>query len=852
MKQLFFLLLFSHSFLSSNAQPASRNGQAARGHVYGKVVEEKSKRGLDAVSIQLIRIVKGVNGEVKDSVVAGMFTKSNGDFDFNNILLSDSISVKITAIGYGSLQQRVGLMPKNSNLTDEREVDLGNFVVALEPKVLGNVTVTATRPVFEMGIDRKIFNVEKSITATGGTAIDVMRNIPSVTVDVDGNISLRNSTPQVFVDGRPTILTLDQIPADNIEKVELITNPSAKFDAASSGGIVNVILKKNKRIGLNGNVSLSAGAPSILASSLSLNLREGKFNFFVSGNYNKSGGKADSKTFRQNRSNSILQNYFNQYSTNNRTREFKSARFGIDYFIDNRNTLTVTQSFVDGRFGNLETQTQEYLNTAKVMTRTGLRTSTDDFNFTRQGSQLLYTHKFSKTGQQFTADATYNTGTRGGNSSIINSYYNTDGTAYSAPNRALNNGQGNNDQLTVQIDYANPIGENAKLETGVRSYINNNTSIFDAFSLGQNEVQTKLPLSNYYKYKEVINAFYLTFSNKINRFAYQAGFRAETSKFDGELVDKGEKFGYSYPEKLKNIWDALFPSLYLTQTLNDHEELQLNYSRRIRRPNFWQINPFVDINDPVNIRQGNPALRPEFTNSYEFNYSRNYTGGNFLAAIYHRNTLGDITQYSDTISATQYDQLKSAGVDPNAILNTYINVKNQNRWGLDITWQHNISKNLEIIPNFNLQYRKINADLGNINLSNQGLNWEGKLITNYKFNAEKSWLFKNLSLQLTGEYESSEVIPQGRRKPQYSLDFAFRKEMLKDKKGTLTFGIDDVLNKRRSGVIYDTDNFYQDSYRRWNVRSFRVTFSFKFGDSDFSLFKKRPERPMDEASPSEG
>jgi outer membrane receptor protein involved in Fe transport len=157
----------------------------------------------------------------------------------------------------------------------------------------------------------------------------------------------------------------------------------------------------------------------------------------------------------------------------------------------------------------------------------------------------------------------------------------------------------------------------------------------------------------------------------------------------------------------------LFPSLFLTQAISDKTDIQLNYSRRIRRPNFWQLNPFIDINDPVNIRQGNPTLRPEFTNSFEFNYNKNYTGGNFLGAIYYRNTLGDITQFSDTITAEQYAQLNNAAVDPNAILNTFINSISQNRLGLDLTWQQNITKNLEIVPNVNLQYRKINADVAN-------------------------------------------------------------------------------------------------------------------------------------------
>jgi outer membrane receptor protein involved in Fe transport len=286
--------------------------------------------------------------------------------------------------------------------------------------------------------------------------------------------------------------------------------------------------------------------------------------------------------------------------------------------------------------------------------------------------------------------------------------------------------------------------------------------------------------------------------------------------------------------------------MFITKSLGEKEDLQFNFTRRIRRPNFWQLNPFIDFNDPFNLRQGNPALRPEFTNSFEANYNKNYESGNFLAAIYHRNTLGDVTQYSDTLTAEQYKQLNNAAVDSNAILNTFINSKNQSRWGADISLQQTIAKNLEIIPNINLQYRKVNAIVNNTNLSNQGFNWEAEMIMNYKIEAPKSWLFKDLGFQLTGEYESPEIIPQGRNKEQFSLDFAMRKDLFKEKKGTLTFSINDVFNSNRFGTIFDTENFYQDSYRRWNVRSFRLTFTYKFGSANFSLFKREGNNRSDD------
>ncbi len=840
MKFLLLVLSFTFSLSFVWSQKRDYGGEAATYRVYGKVLDSRNNKGADAVSIQLIgQNTNAATGLKKDTVYAGMFTRSNGEFDFNNVPLSNNVTLVVTAIGFKKIEKLVSLKPTNSMLQGQREFDLGNFSIEPEAQVLQNVTVTAIKPIMEMGVDRRIFNVDKNITATGGTAVDVMKNIPSVTVDVDGNVKLRNSTPQLFIDGRPTILTLEQIPADNIEKVELITNPSAKFNASSSGGIINVVLKKNKRIGLNGNASVSVGTPKITAGGVSLNIRDGKFNFFVSGNINRSGGVARTQTYRQNKLNGQFNDFFTQNSATERIRNFQSVRFGTDYFIDNRNTLTFSQNIVSGRFSSTEEQNQEYRAKNGTLERTGIRFSDGNFGFDRSGTQLIFSHKFAKTGQVLSADVNYNGGKGNNNSNIINNFYLPDGSLFSPQNRVLNLGKSNENQLTIQVDYENPIGDNAKIETGVRTYVSNNNSIFNAFSLAANNDQTKLPLSNNYQTREVINAAYITYSNKIKTITYQAGLRAETSSFDGLLVDQNQDFGYKYPDKLKNIWDALFPSLFITKTLTEKVDLQLNYSRRIQRPNFWQINPFVDIQDPLNIRQGNPGLRPEFTNSFEVNYNKNYPTGNLFVSLFYRNTTNDITQYTDTISSIQFQQLNNAAIAPNAVLNTFINAKSQNRMGLDVTWQQKIGKNLEIIPNVNLQYRKVRATFKNIDLSNQGFNWESKLIINYKLIQPKPAILKDLSFQLIGEYESPEVIPQGRNKPQYGIDFAVRKDILKNKKGTITFGIDDVFNTKRWGSIIETENFYQDSFRRYRVRSFRLTFSYKFGDPNFSIFKKR-------------
>jgi outer membrane receptor protein involved in Fe transport len=841
-----FTLLFLNGFSQDEQEqqqipPQQGKIEVRSNKIYGKLIDQTGKP-IEAASVFLY---SGQRNSA-DSLYKAMLSKANGEFNFSNLPSSFHVyKVVVSAVGYDQFEKTISLNNKGGDsITFEK--DLGNISLQSYIKQLTNVTISASKPTLQMGIDRKIFNVDKSITSAGGTAVDIMKNIPSVSVDIDGNVELRNTTPQIFIDGRPTILTLDQIPADHIERVELITNPSAKYDASSSGGIINIVLKKNKRIGFNGLASIGGGTPELFNSNVNLNLRQGKFNFFVSGGYNRSGGEAKGKTNRENKDNGVTTDFFNQNSINERSRKFTSVRLGVDYFIDNRNTITISQNFVKGKFGNDETQHQEYLNTNKELQYYGERESNSRSGFDRKSSRLSFKHTFPKADKEFTADIDYNYGNHSDNTDIVNSYFYPDNSVYKPTDVVRNEGSNNNKQLTVQADYTNPINDRSKIETGIRSYYNKATNAYNAFSVNSGQ-ETKLPLSNNYEYDEMINAAYITYSNKTTdeTFSYQVGLRAEYSKFDGKMVDSAFKFGYEYPNSFGKLWDALFPSFYLSKKINDDNEIQFNFTRRIRRPRFWQLNPFIDISDPLNLRQGNPQLKPEFINSFEFNYSKNYTNGNFLGVLYFNNNPKDITQYSDTITAAQYQQLNNAAVDPNAILNTWVNANTTNRYGAELTLQHKIGRNFDITPSVNLQYRSVKAKINDLNLDNSGFNWQGKLNMNYKIETEGKSFFNNFSFQFSGEYESPRVIPQGKEIANYDADFAIRKDFLKDKKAALTFAVNDLFNSRKWGTIYDTEQFYQNSYRRWNVRNFRLTFSYKFGDPNFTLGKRGGNRPDD-------
>jgi outer membrane receptor protein involved in Fe transport len=798
--------------------------------ISGKVNDEKTGKAVEAATVSAISIVPNSSGQA-DTLSTLSMTGKDGSFIIR-VTSVNNLRLVFTAVGFETKEKKI---PIEAGL---KEVNAGTFSLINEAKSLANVLVTAKKPLMTLAVDRRIFNADASVTSKGGNAVDVMKNIPSLTVDINGGVQLRNSTPQIFVDGRPTILTLEQIPAEDIDKVEVITNPSARYDAGSTGGIINIILKKNRKAGLNGVASLGVGSPQLFNSSLSLNFRKGKFNLFASGNYNRSGGVAKGNANRQNKSDGIITDYFNQESETDRTRKFGSVRFGADYFINKFNTISISQGIVDGRFGNSETQNQIYADNQAVLTKTGYRLSTDDDFFKRYNSQVNYRRTYDKTGKEWTVDFTYSGGTNGGDGKIYNQLYSPDGQPSGSASIVDNFSTGSGDQFTFQTDYVNPFSEKSKLELGARSFHNISNDKYDVYSI-DNGQSTKLPLSNNYRFREMVNAVYANYSNAVGKLKYQGGLRIEQSSFDGQLIDSAQKFGYDYPSKGTDLWNSMFPSLYLTYELSEGNDLQANFSRRIRRPNFWQINPYVDISDPMNIRKGNPALQPEFTNSVELNYNRTYSSGNVLISTYFRNNRADITLYSDTISNAELAQLNNAAIDPNAILTTFINADRTNRTGVEITWQQRIGSSFDFTPNFNAQYRDVKAQVNDINLSNSGFNWNAKLMANYKIKSTSNKIANNFSFQLSGEYQSPRVLPQGKEKEQYSMDFAIRKDLLKNNTGTITFNINDVLNSRRFGSITDTENFYQDSFRRWNVRSFRLTFSYRFGKNNFEFFKRR-------------
>jgi outer membrane receptor protein involved in Fe transport len=847
-------------------RPAGAN--AAIGHFYGKLVDGKTNRGIDAASVQLFMAkFDTATKKRKDTLVGGMLTRANGEFSIENLPVFGNYTLKLSAIGYASVEQKVAFalkMPSQdgsgggdmSQAMAGVDKDLGNIKLQADSKVLENVTVTASKPLFQMGVDRKIFNVDKSLIGTGQTAQELMKNIPSVNVDIDGNVTLRNAAPTIFVDGRPTTLTLDQIPSDAIESVEIITNPSAKFDASGgTAGILNIVLKKNRKTGYNGNIRAGIDSRGKINGGGDINLKQGKVNIFASANYNQRKSIAEGDVFSQNLTAPITD--VDQHSRTVSNGSFAFGRAGFDYLMNNRNTLTISGVAVRGKFKNSDNLNFDSIRNGGVFTR-GQQLTNSESNFRNFGGAIGYKHNFAKAGKEITSDINFNSSTNDNLSFYNIQLQQPDNTLKGNPNLRKTIGSGSNKFFTAQVDYSNPISEKSKIEMGARAAIRNSLSRADNYvydyGVIPNDYVFNASLSNNYKFTDRVYAAYTTYSGKVKTMSYQLGLRAESSDYTGTKFDtKDSVFKTSYPI-------SLFPSLFIAKELGNKQDFQINYSRRINRPNFFQLIPYKDITNPQYPTVGNPGLKPEFTNSFEMSYQKTFPKNySLLVSAYFKHTTNLITRYQFK------DVIADKSVD-SATFTSYQNANSSTSYGLEVTGRTPLAKWWDMTTNVNLYNATINAaNITNAGGSTQRLSYFAKWNNNFK-------LPKNFSIQLSADYQSKSVLPQssgnggggggrggggggggmfgggpqpsaqGYVNPNYGFDFAVKKEFLKTKSASLTLSVNDIFKTRKYSYYSYSTIVTQDFSRIRDQQVFRLNFNYRFGKMDVSLFKRKNMR----------
>ena len=761
------------------------------------------------------------------------------------------MKLKIEAMGYQpyaaivNFDKTAGTKPTDPSAAPYSAIkDLGNFKLKLLDKELQNVTVVATRPLLEMYLDRKVYNVEKDMAATGGTALDIMKNVPSVVVDLDGNVTLRNAAPQIFVDGRPTALTLEQIPADQVASVEIITNPSAKYDAGGAGaGILNILLKKTKKAGYNGNLKTNIDSRGMPGFGGDINLRQNKINFFASAQHNS---RKNINTVTTRRSDFTGRDTVNTLQQNGPILKgyFSFGRAGLDYFIDNRTTITLTGNLFKGKFTNNDLLNiyRDTIKRYRVVSESAQRSLDADVLIENRGLIVGLKHNFPKEGRELTADINLNKSYNSNTSNYGSRFFDAMGNQKPLTGAERAVGGGNTKYLTFQTDYVNTLAKKQKIETGIRIATRNYSSWNDNFIQDVTTMNYWLipSLTVNYNFDDAVYATYVTYSQQLKSFNFQAGLRVESSKYDGNLTSKNQRFSNKYPL-------SLFPSLFLSKKLSTTQDFQINYSRKINRPGFLQILPFVDFSDSINLSVGNPDLQPEFTNLGEINYLKQYKAGHsFIASVYGKFTDNLITRYQYKAPNTNLTRTDSV------IYHSYANANFSYTIGLEITGKNKITSWWDITTNLNLFNVVLKGNNITAVANNELFSWFAKMNNSFS-------LPKKYSIQLTGEYQAKTILPvnsgrsnvsggmygqsqnvaQGFIKPIYGIDIALKKEFLKNNAASLTLQFNDIFRSRTFETFAESAFFNQDNYRQRDPQVVRLNFNWHFGKFDVALFKRK-------------
>jgi ferric enterobactin receptor len=799
-------------------------GQNTNAHVFGKVIDEKGA-AIDYASVLLLKI----DGQ-KSILLTGTNTDANGEFSVENISMKEKIKLQINMLGYQIYDAPIIFKPGKS------EIDLGKIILKEDAQTLSEVKVTASVAAMKMDVDKRSFNVASLAVTSGGTGQDVLKTVPSVNVDIDGNVTLRNSAPTFLVDGRPTLLTPDQIPADAIETIEVMTNPGANFDASGgTGGIINIVLKKNKKSGYNGAVRAGIESVGSGNGSLDLNYRQNKVNFSFSGNYRYNRGVTDGTIDRNTlNTNGAVIGTTQQVNEDIAKGNFRTLRLGMDYFITNKSTISFGANLTQGRFSPEVTQ-YFTTNEAQFGGLNSIRLSDVKRQFDNLGFTVGYKKLFNTEGDEWTIDFNYNAREFGGGSDVSTNYYasNFNSNVVRTDLQKID-GQSNGSSIVVQTDLVKMLGSGWKLESGLRTNINDRFN--DNKNFFYNPTQQKyieiINTASKFENTDYVHAVYGTISKQIKKTGIKLGLRAESFAFDGILPDKNQEFDYSYPI-------SLFPSAFISHKLAEDRDLQFSFTRRVNRPSFFQNVPFADSTDRFNIQKGNPDLDPEFSSNFEVGHLKRYKNNNtILTSLYYKHT--------DNLISNFLIQ------DQNGVLiNTYVNANSSYSTGLEATTQLYVNKNIDVNVNLNIYNSKIKMD----NLAEQIKqpealwSWFSKMNANFK-------LPKGFNLQLSGQYQSKANIgigqsqgwgprfggpqsnAQGFIDPYAVLDLAIRKNLLKNKL-IVILGVNDIFASRYNKT-YSYNNFFnQYSSRITNPQLVRLNLNYNFGKQDAVLFKRK-------------
>ena len=781
----------------------------APGKISGTVKDNGSKKAMEYTTVSLFKTADS-------TLVTGIITDKTGEFLLENVP-AGNYYLTVSFIGYKTFL-KTGIVVAPGTF----EQNLGVLWLSPSEQGLGTVKIEGEKNMVTLDIDKKVYDVSKNITNTGGSASDVLGNVPSVSVDVDGNISLRGSESVVIlIDGKPSGLSgssrkaiLDNIPASSIESVEIISNPSAKYDADGMSGIINIKLKKDRTKGLNGSLALSAGTRDKYNGAFSLNYRDKKFNFFTNYSYRYNNsfnkGTAYNGFFGQDTS-----YYIDQFTNGLRKGGNHLARAGFDFFPNQRNTFTIAGSFGYNYRVSTTTNSYYYKDSGRMplsMTDRNAVTGENSFNYDLNGS---WKHTFRKQGRELSLEASYSGNEGPENTTYSNVYYDTAGFQTSLRPLLQNTFRNSSFGVaTAQADYVEPLRKNMGLEVGLKTTIRHNDNDFkgEDYSYDTQSYFNNPNMTNRFVYHEQVYAAYASLSHAFKqKWGYKAGLRLEQTFVNTDLVTTQQKNAKSYL--------GIFPTAHISYKPKTGWELRLAYSRRINRPRMDNLNPFTDYTDPVNLQTGNPNINPEYINSGEFNVNWGKKKHYVSASAYYRYTESVITRFRtvDTAAATS--------------VTTFANVGHAHSAGLELISRHEFFKWWNMTANINVFYYKISSTNTYGDLSNNSISGFGRIISNWRF-------LKGTEAQLTFGYWAPSAAPQGTAKAIWGIDVGLKRDFWKNRL-SVNLAVTDIFNTRRFAIVSQGQGFTLDLYRKRESRIATLTVTLRLGKQDAAPRKNR-------------
>ncbi len=785
---------------SATAQPGNRSRMSFS--VSGSVQDGTSESPLEFATVTL--------RSLRDSSdVTGSITASDGRFKVEN-LKPGGYTIKIDFLGYESFQDTVRFRPGSG----APNVDLGTVKLNPSAKLLEAAEITADKSFMMNNIDRKTFNTDQLSVTTGGNVNDVLQQIPSVEVDNEGTVSLRGSeNVTILIDGKPSGLTgaggaalLESIPASSIDKVEVITNPSAKYDPDGVGGILNIITKKNKLEGLTGVAEVTTSFDNGFGGNLLMSYKTGKWNLSTQYAYNARSRDREALTYSETFQNDIV-NIYDQSGGSSSDRGGHNVRFNVEYDLSENTVISAGSSVYFGDEDETEINSFLYADDSDVIDSLYDRTTDgieDNLNIDLDMSLM---HNFDQKGRKLTVLMTASLQDELAELQYVQAPYYDEDNTYPVQDWLFERDRTETDNriYTFSADYEHPFGEAKKLEAGVKSTIRdlNNDYRFERLDNTDQIYYNDPNRTNNFVYFDIVNAVYVQWRHSLGRFGYQFGIRAEQANLESDLVTTGESF--------TNDYFNVYPSAFVTWQLNEKTQLKASYSKRINRPRTRQLNPFTDFEDPLNLRQGNPYLEPEYANSFEAEISKYVGKMSISIAAYYRYTYDRIQRY-------KFFKEDEPGV---SVL-TYENIDNAKFYGLDWSVNGSPKKWWNLTLSGSTYRNDIDASNISSSLTSSGFAWSARIFSTFK-------LPEKFEFQLSYYYRGSYVVPQGELQPMQFLNISLSKRILKER-GTITAQWNDPFNLAEFAIDVRDQNFTQDIYRKWESRIFTLAFKYRFGE----------------------